>query len=133
LKAEGNISKGLVQGDPFIKMEGQAVFKFAVKVLSSVVEEVLEENQLQGSDIDWLVPHQANIRIMEATAKKLGLSMDNVIVTFADPRQHLGGVDSFSPGYRGTRWPHQGRAEYFTGGRGWRVHLGRGADSLVVT
>lgn len=83
LKAEGNISNGLVQGDPFIKMEGQAVFKFAVKVLSSVVEEVLEENQLQGSDIDWLVPHQANIRIMEATAKKLGLSMDNVIVTVA--------------------------------------------------
>lgn len=83
LKAEGNINNGSVQGDPFIKMEGQAVFKFAVKVLSSVVEEVLEENQLQGSDIDWLVPHQANIRIMEATAKKLGLSMDNVIVTVA--------------------------------------------------
>lgn len=83
LKAEGSINNGLVQGDPFIKMEGQAVFKFAVKVLSSVVEEVLEANQMQGSDIDWLVPHQANIRIMEATAKKLGLSMDNVIVTVA--------------------------------------------------
>jgi 3-oxoacyl-[acyl-carrier-protein] synthase-3 len=83
LKAAGNISNGLVQGDPFIKMEGQAVFKFAVKVLSSVVEEVLAENELQGTDIDWLVPHQANIRIMEATAKKLGLSMDNVIVTVA--------------------------------------------------
>ncbi|MEO6976304.1 MAG: beta-ketoacyl-ACP synthase III [Gallionella sp.] len=83
LKAAGNISNGLVQGDPFIKMEGQAVFKFAVKVLSSVVEEVLEANQLRGSDIDWLVPHQANIRIMEATAKKLGLSMNNVIVTVA--------------------------------------------------
>ena len=83
LKAEGNIRGGVVQGDPFIKMEGQAVFKFAVKVLSSVVDEVLEENRLQGSDVDWLVPHQANIRIMEATAKKLGLSMDNVIVTVA--------------------------------------------------
>jgi len=83
LKAEGNVRNGEVQGDPFIKMEGQAVFKFAVKVLSEVVEEVLEENQLKGSDIDWLVPHQANIRIMEATAKKLGLSMDNVIVTVA--------------------------------------------------
>jgi 3-oxoacyl-[acyl-carrier-protein] synthase-3 len=83
LKAEGNVRNGEVQGDPFIKMEGQAVFKFAVKVLSEVVEEVLEENKLQGSDIDWLVPHQANIRIMEATAKKLGLSMDNVIVTVA--------------------------------------------------
>jgi len=83
LKAEGNIRNGEVQGDPFIKMEGQAVFKFAVKVLSEVVEELLEENKLQGSDIDWLVPHQANIRIMEATAKKLGLGMDNVIVTVA--------------------------------------------------
>jgi len=83
LKAAGNISNGEVQGDPFIKMDGQAVFKFAVKVLSEVVEEVLEENHLSGSDISWLVPHQANIRIMEATAKKLGLSMDNVIVTVA--------------------------------------------------
>lgn len=83
LKAEGNVRSGEVQGDPFIKMEGQAVFKFAVKVLSEVVEEILEDNKLAGSDISWLVPHQANIRIMEATAKKLGLSMDNVIVTVA--------------------------------------------------
>ena len=83
LKADGNIRNGEVQGDPFIKMDGKAVFKFAVKVLSEVVEEVLEENHLQGSDISWLVPHQANIRIMEATAKKLGLSMDNVVVTVA--------------------------------------------------
>jgi len=83
LKVEGNLRNGEVQGDPFIKMEGQAVFKFAVKVLSEVVDEVLEENNLKGSDIDWLVPHQANIRIMEATAKKLGLSMDKVIVTVA--------------------------------------------------
>ncbi len=83
LKADGIIRNGEVQGDPFIKMDGKAVFKFAVKVLSEVVEEVLAENKLQGSDIAWLVPHQANIRIMEATAKKLGLSMDNVVVTVA--------------------------------------------------
>jgi len=83
LKAEGNIRNGEVRGDPFIKMEGQAVFKFAVKVLSEVVEELLAENHLQGSDVNWLVPHQANIRIMEATAKKLGLSMDHVVVTVA--------------------------------------------------
>lgn len=81
LKAEGNIRNGLIQGDPFIKMDGQAVFKFAVKMLSRVVEELLEENKLPDTIIDWLVPHQANIRIMEATAKKLGLSMDNVVVT----------------------------------------------------
>ncbi len=83
LKADGNVRNGVVQGDPFIKMEGQAVFKFAVKVLSEVVEEVLEENNLKGTDISWLIPHQANIRIMEATARKLGLSMDNVVVTVA--------------------------------------------------
>ncbi len=83
LKAEGNVRNGAIDGDPFIKMDGQAVFKFAVKVLSDVVEEILEEHKLKGSDIDWLVPHQANLRIIEATAKKLGLGMDNVVVTVA--------------------------------------------------
>ncbi|MDO9012674.1 MAG: beta-ketoacyl-ACP synthase III [Gallionella sp.] len=83
LRADGSIRNGVVEGDPFIKMEGQSVFKFAVTVLSRVVDEVLADTGLQGSDIDWLVPHQANIRIIEATAKKLGLSMDNVVVTVA--------------------------------------------------
>ncbi len=83
LRADGNICNGAVKGEPFIKMEGQAVFKFAVTVLSRVVDEVLSDAGLSGSDIDWLVPHQANIRIIEATAKKLGLSMDNVVVTVA--------------------------------------------------
>ncbi|MDX8385530.1 MAG: beta-ketoacyl-ACP synthase III [Gallionella sp.] len=83
LKAEGHVRNGEVDGDPFIKMDGQAVFKFAVKVLSEVVEEILEEQNMQGTDINWLVPHQANIRIIEATAKKLGLGMDNVVVTVA--------------------------------------------------
>jgi 3-oxoacyl-[acyl-carrier-protein] synthase-3 len=82
LHADGS-HRGMLQADPLITMDGQAVFKFAVKVLSEVVEEVLEENHLSGSDISWLVPHQANIRIMEATAKRLGLSMDKVIVTVA--------------------------------------------------
>ncbi|MGB8518237.1 MAG: beta-ketoacyl-ACP synthase III [Gallionella sp.] len=81
LKAEGNVRNGVVAGDPYIKMDGKGVFKFAVNMLSKVVEELLEENKLSDSIIDWLVPHQANIRIMEATAKKLGLSMDNVVVT----------------------------------------------------
>ena len=84
LRVDGSISNGEVQGDPFIRMEGQAVFKFAVTVLSRVVEEVLNEAGLTGSDIDWLVPHQANIRIIDATAKKLGLSLDNVVVTVAN-------------------------------------------------
>jgi 3-oxoacyl-[acyl-carrier-protein] synthase III len=83
LSAPGQISNGQIQGEPFIKMDGQAVFKFAVKSLSDVAEEVLAENKLQGSDIDWMIPHQANIRIIEATAKKLGLGMDKVVLTVA--------------------------------------------------
>ncbi len=81
LSAEGSIRNGAIVGDPYMKMDGKAVFKFAVKVLSEVVEEVLADNKMQGADIDWLVPHQANIRIMEATVKKLGMSMDKVVVT----------------------------------------------------
>ncbi len=81
LEARAHIGKGTVQGDPFIKMDGQGVFKFAVRVLSDVVEEVLEETGLPASTIDWLVPHQANIRIMEATAKRLGMSMESVVTT----------------------------------------------------
>ena len=83
LHADGS-HRGMLKADPLVNMDGQAVFKFAVKVLSEVVEEVLEENHLSGSDISWLVPHQANIRIMESTAKRLGLSMDKVIVTVAN-------------------------------------------------
>jgi 3-oxoacyl-[acyl-carrier-protein] synthase-3 len=83
LAVNGNVRNGKIDGSPYMYMEGQAVFKFAVKVLSEVVEQLLAENKLRGADIDWLVPHQANIRIMEATAKKLGLSMDKVVVTVA--------------------------------------------------
>lgn len=83
LEASGRISNGKIAGTPFVQMDGQAVFKFAVKVLSDVVREVLEANGMQESDIDWLIPHQANIRIIEATAKKLKLSMDNVVTTVA--------------------------------------------------
>lgn len=83
LSAPGQISGGKITGEPFIKMDGQGVFKFAVKSLSEVAEEVLAENKLEGSDIDWMVPHQANIRIIEATAKKLGLGMDKVVLTVA--------------------------------------------------
>jgi 3-oxoacyl-[acyl-carrier-protein] synthase-3 len=81
LEAKGYIGNGTVQGDPFIKMDGQGVFKFAVKVLSEVVDEVLEGTGIAATDIDWLVPHQANIRIMEATAKKLDLGTGKLVVT----------------------------------------------------
>jgi 3-oxoacyl-[acyl-carrier-protein] synthase-3 len=82
LHADGR-HREMLKADPKISMDGQSVFKFAVKVLSDVVEELLEEQKLAGTDIDWLVPHQANIRIIEATARKLGLSMDKVVQTVA--------------------------------------------------
>jgi 3-oxoacyl-[acyl-carrier-protein] synthase III len=82
LHADG-VHRHMLKSDPLVSMDGKAVFKFAVKVLSEVVEEVLEAQKMSGTEIDWLVPHQANIRIIEATAKKLGLEMDNVVVTVA--------------------------------------------------
>lgn len=66
-----------------MRMEGNAVFKMAVNTLDRIVDETLEANGLSKSDIDWLVPHQANIRIISATAKKLGMSMDHVVTTVA--------------------------------------------------
>ena len=80
LSAPGSISGGKIQGTPYINMEGNAVFKFAVKVLEEVVQEAVAKNNLQSTDIDWLIPHQANIRIIQSTARKLGLPMDKVVV-----------------------------------------------------
>jgi len=79
----GNTNAGGIVGSAFLKMDGQAVFKLAVKVLEQVAMEVLEKAQLSTAQIDWLIPHQANIRIMEGTAKKLGIPLDHVIVTLA--------------------------------------------------
>lgn len=73
--------RDMLKADPLIKMDGKSVFKFAVNVLHDIVNELLSDQKLASSDIDWLVPHQANIRIIEATAKKLGLGMERVIVT----------------------------------------------------
>jgi 3-oxoacyl-[acyl-carrier-protein] synthase-3 len=81
LSVPGNVCGGKVTGDPFLRMDGQAVFKFAVRVLADVAKECCDVAGIASSDIDWLIPHQANIRIIESTAKKLGLNMDKVIVT----------------------------------------------------
>ncbi|EER61296.1 3-oxoacyl-(acyl-carrier-protein) synthase III [Acidovorax delafieldii 2AN] len=77
----GGVSGGQVLGDPLLKMDGQAVFKLAVGVLEKAARAALEKAHLTDADIDWLIPHQANIRIMQSTARKLGLSMDKVVVT----------------------------------------------------
>lgn len=77
----GTVSGGQVLGDPLLKMDGQAVFKLAVGVLESTARAVLTKAGKTDADVDWLVPHQANIRIMQGTARKLKLPMDKVVVT----------------------------------------------------
>ena len=77
----GHVSGGQVLGDPVLKMDGQAVFKLAVGLLDQAARTTLAKAGKTEADIDWLIPHQANIRIMQSTAKKLKMSMDKVIVT----------------------------------------------------
>ena len=77
----GTVSGGQILGDPLLKMDGQAVFKLAVGVLEQAARAVLAKAGREPSSIDWLIPHQANIRIMQATARKLRLPMDRVVVT----------------------------------------------------
>jgi 3-oxoacyl-[acyl-carrier-protein] synthase III len=86
LHADGNYENMLhvprkTEGADTVVMEGNPVFKMAVNTLDQIVDETLAANNMQKSDIDWLVPHQANIRILQATAKKLEMSMDRVVVT----------------------------------------------------
>ena len=81
LSVPGNVCGGKVTGDPFLRMDGQAVFKFAVRVLADVAKECCAAANVPPSEVDWLIPHQANVRIIESTGKKLGLDMSKVIVT----------------------------------------------------
>jgi 3-oxoacyl-[acyl-carrier-protein] synthase-3 len=81
LHVPGQVCGGQVTGDPFLRMDGQAVFKFAVRVLADVAEEVCATAGIRSSEVDWLIPHQANIRIIDATGRKLGVDRNKVIVT----------------------------------------------------
>ncbi len=81
LSVPGWVNAGKVMGDPFLRMDGQAVFKFAVRALVDVAKECCDVAGISSSEIDWLVPHQANVRIIESTGKKLGLDSDKIIVT----------------------------------------------------
>ena len=81
LSVPGNVCGGKAIGDPFLRMDGPAVFKFAVRVLDEVARETLAKCNQQVEDIDWLIPHQANLRILESTAKRLHLPPEKLIVT----------------------------------------------------
>jgi 3-oxoacyl-[acyl-carrier-protein] synthase III len=84
LQVPRGVGSGSCDGDPYMEMKGNEVFRIAVTTLGRIVDETLEANGMCKSDIDWLVPHQANIRIIQATARKLNLPMDQVVVTVAD-------------------------------------------------
>ena len=77
----GSLNAGVVTGSPFVRMDGPAVFKFAVNVMTQVGNEALAANGVDAGAVDWLIPHQANIRIIDATAKRLGVPPERVIVT----------------------------------------------------
>lgn len=82
LHADGTFEELLhAPADSYLKMRGNEVFRMAVRTLGRIVDETLEANNMQKSDVDWLVPHQANIRIIQATARQLNMSMDHVVVT----------------------------------------------------
>ncbi len=81
LKVPGHVDRGAIRGDPLLRMDGQGVFKFAIRVLADVADEVLADAGMARSEVDWLIPHQANVRIIDATAKKLGLPLTKVITT----------------------------------------------------
>ncbi len=80
----GGISSGVAGEIPYMEMKGNEVFKMAVNTLGRIVDETLDANNMEKQDVDWLVPHQANVRIIAATAKKLKMSMDHVIMTVQD-------------------------------------------------
>jgi 3-oxoacyl-[acyl-carrier-protein] synthase-3 len=81
LSVPGNVCGGRIVGSPYLHMQGGQVFKFAVKVLDEVARETLAAAGMQLADVDWLIPHQANVRILEATARKLGLPLERLVVT----------------------------------------------------
>jgi len=81
LSVPGNVSGGKIVGSPFLQMHGKEVFKIAVKVLDDSAREVAAAAGIKLQDIDWMIPHQANVRILEATAKRIGLPRERLVVT----------------------------------------------------
>ncbi len=105
LSVPGNVCGGKIVGSPFLQMQGKEVFKFAVRVLDEVARETLREANMTIADLDWLIPHQANVRILDATAKKLGLPREKLVVTV----DHHGNTSAASVPLALDEWVRAGK------------------------
>ncbi len=105
LSVPGNICGGRIVGSPYLQMAGNQVFRLAVKVLEESARETVAAAGMQLSDVDWLIPHQANVRILEATIKKLGLPSDRLVVTV----DHHGNTSAASVPLALDEWVRAGR------------------------
>ena len=115
-----------------LRMKGPEVFRHAVTNLAAVMGETLALAGLTSADVDWVVPHQANARILDATARKLGLASEKVVVTVDHPRQHVCRVGTARARHRGARRADQARRPARAGGDGRRLHLGCLGRPLLV-
>jgi 3-oxoacyl-[acyl-carrier-protein] synthase-3 len=105
LSVPGNVCGGRIIGSPYLQMQGKEVFKFAVKVLDEVARETLREANMTIADLDWLIPHQANVRILDATAKKLDLPREKLVVTV----DHHGNTSAASVPLALDEWVRAGK------------------------
>ena len=105
LSVPGSVCGGRILGSPFLQMNGQGVFKYAVRVLDEVARETAAAAKMDLSQIDWLIPHQANVRILEATARKLGMPQERVVVTV----DHHGNTSAASIPLALDEWVRAGR------------------------
>ena len=112
-------------------MKGREVFRHAVVNLAEVLTEVLAAAGLTSADVDWVVPHQANARILDATAKKLGLPPEKVVVTVDRACQHFGGLGAAGVRHRGQGRADQARRHRRAGSDGWRLYMGRGSAQVL--
>ena len=114
-----------------LRMEGREVFKHAVAMITDVIDDAFKATGTSAADIDWFVPHQANKRIIDGSAHKLGIAAGKGCGHRRPSRQHLGGLDPAGARRRGCRPPYQARQSHSPGSHGWRLHLGLGAAALV--
>ncbi len=107
LRVPGSLSNGAIAGSAFLYMDGQAVFKLAVSVLEKVAYEALDAAGMSSGQIDWLIPHQANIRIMNGTAKKLGMPLEKMVVTVDQHGNTSAASIPLALDVRRARWPRE--------------------------